>query len=141
MNKIKDFFRSVGAKMQGWMSGRYGYDELSRALSVAALILLVLACIPWLRFMYVPALLLWIWSLVRCYSRKVEKRRAERETYLRFAGRIKSWFSVKKKAWKERKTHRYFRCKQCGAVLRVPKGKGRIKINCPKCHGEIIKKT
>lgn len=141
MNKIKDFFRTIGAKMQRWMSGRYGMDELSRAISIGAVVILLLSCIPALRFMYIPAIVLWIWSLVRSYSRKIEKRQAERAAYLRFTGRIKGWFSLKKKAWKERKTHRYFRCKACKTVLRVPKGKGKIKITCSKCHSTIIKNT
>ena len=123
------------------MAGRYGYDELSKAMFIAALICMVLAFVPSLQFMYAPAIVFWLWSMVRCYSRNLEKRRVERAAYLRFTGNIKSRFAVKKKAWKERKTHRYFRCKQCKTVLRVPKGKGTIKITCSKCRSELIKKT
>lgn len=138
---MKKFFGNIGGKMQQFMAGRYGQDELSRALSIAAIIGLLLACIPSLQFMYAPAIVLWVWSIFRSFSRNLEKRQAERNAYLRFIGRIKSWFSVKKKAWKERKTHRYYHCKQCKTILRVPKGKGKVKINCPNCHSEIIKKT
>lgn len=138
---MKNFFSNLGAKMQQWMAGRYGYDELSKAMFIAAVICMVLACVPSLQFMYIPAIALWLWSMVRCYSRNLEKRRAERSAYLQFTGRIKSRFGVKKRAWKERKTHRYYRCKQCGTTLRVPKGKGKIKITCTKCHSEIVKKT
>ena len=138
---MKNFFRNVGVKMQQWMAGRYGYDELSRTLSIVALVGLVLSCIPNFQFFYVPTIILWVWSLFRSYSRNLEKRRAERAAYLRFTGRIKSWFALRKRMWKERKTHRYFRCKQCKTVLRVPKGKGKIQITCSKCHNEIIKKT
>ena len=138
---MKNFFSNLGAKMQQWMAGRYGYDELSKAMFIAALICMVLAFVPSLQFMYAPAIVFWLWSMVRCYSRNLEKRRVERAAYLRFTGNIKSRFAVKKKAWKERKTHRYFRCKQCKTVLRVPKGKGTIKITCSKCRSELIKKT
>lgn len=123
------------------MYGRYGTDELSGALIVAGLALLLLSCIPVLNFLSFPALVLVIWAEIRSFSKKIEKRAAEREAYLRFTGRIKSFFRLKKKAWAERKTHRHFRCKQCKTVLRVPKGRGTIKIRCPKCHAEIIKKT
>jgi hypothetical protein len=91
--------------------------------------------------LYIPTIILWVWSLFRCYSKNLEKRRKERAAYLRAVGRVRSWFSVKKKAWSERKTHRYYRCKQCHAVLRVPKGKGKIKITCPHCHSVTVKKT
>lgn len=138
---MKNFFRNLGAKAQRWMSGRYGYDELSRAMSTIALIFLLLACVPELKYLYVPALLLWIISLFRCYSRNLEKRRNERSAYLCVIGRIKGWFALKKRAWKDRKTHRYIRCKQCKAVLRVPKGKGKLQVTCNRCHNTIIIKT
>ena len=41
----------------------------------------------------------------------------------------------------ERETHKYFKCKKCKAVLRVPKGRGKIEITCPKCRAKVIKKT
>ena len=91
----------MGAKMQQWMVGRYGYDELSRAMFIAAVVCMVLACIPSLQLMYIPAIVLWVWSMFRCYSRNLEKRRAERAAHLQFTGRIKAWFGVKKKAWKD----------------------------------------
>ncbi|MBR0025539.1 MAG: hypothetical protein IJP37_00130 [Clostridia bacterium] len=138
---MRNWFRNIGARMQQWMCGRYGTDELSRALSIAGLVLLVLSFIPHLYFFYAPALVLVIWSTVRSFSKKIDRREAEREAYLRFVGKIKSFFRVKKKAWQERKTHRHFRCKQCKTMLRVPKGRGTIKIRCPKCGMEIIKKT
>ncbi len=138
---MKNFFRNIGAKLQQWISGRYGYDELSRSMSYGVLVLFLLACIPNLQFLSALAFVLWFWSIFRSLSRNFTKRREERAAYLRFTARIKSWFSLKKKAWKDRKTHRYFRCKQCKTVLRVPKGKGTIKITCSQCHSEIIKKT
>ena len=138
---MKNFFRSIGAKLQLWMSGRYGYDELSRSLSYVVLVLLLLSCISRLQFLSPLALVLWFWIMFRSMSRNISKRREERAAYLRFTGRIKSWFSLKRKAWKDRKTHRYFRCKRCKTVLRVPKGKGKIKITCSKCQSEMIKKT
>lgn len=138
---MKKMFQNLGEKTRQWMVGRYGYDELSKAVSVVALVGLILSCVPDLQFLYIPAIVLWIWSLFRCYSRNLEKRRMERAAYLKFVGRIKGWFALKKRARKERKTHRYFRCKECGTVLRVPRGKGKIRITCSKCRSEIVKKT
>lgn len=138
---MKNFFRNIAAKLQQWMSGRYGYDELSRGLSYVVLALMIFACIPHLQFLSPLALVLWLWIIIRAMSRNYSKRQAERSAYLRLTGRIKMWFSLKKKAWGERKTHRYIRCKQCKTVLRVPKGKGKIRIICSKCRSEIIKKT
>jgi hypothetical protein len=138
---MKNFFYNIRARLQQWMVGRYGYDELSYALSGVSVVGLFLSCIPHLRFFYLPALLLWGWALFRCCSKQRAKRQREREAYLRLVWRIKSQFIFFKKAWKERKTYRYYRCKKCHSALRVPKGKGKIKISCPSCHSQIIKKT
>lgn len=138
---MKNFFQSIGGRLRAWMQGRYGQDELSWAITIAALVLVVLSWISVLQFLYIIAFALLVWSLVRCYSRNITRRQAERAAYLRLKNRVTSFFSLQKRKWKDRKTYRYFRCKQCGASLRVPVGKGTIKVTCPKCRSETIKKT
>lgn len=138
---MKQWLQKLGRKMQSWMYGRYGFDELSKALSYGALICLILSWFPKLQWLSFPGLLLWIWCLIRCYSKSLTKRQQERAAYLRITGKIKGWFSLKKRMWKERKTHSYFKCDQCKKTLRVPKGKGKIKITCPHCRKEIIRNT
>lgn len=138
---MKKWFQRLGAKMQAFMYGRYGYDELSQAVSITALICLLIALFSGWQIFSLCALTLWIWSMVRCYSKNLSKRQTERQRYLHFTGRIKGWFSTKKRAWSERKTHRYFKCPNCKKTLRVPKGKGKIKITCPECKTQITKKT
>lgn len=135
------FFRNMNLKFQRWMAGRYGGDELSHALNIAVLVGLLLSCIPALRLLYVPAFVLLIWSTVRIYSRNIEKRRAERSAYLRFTGKLRSRFSLRKRMWRERRTHKYIRCRQCKTMLRVPRGKGKIRVTCSSCHSELVTKT
>ena len=136
---MKNWFQNLGAKMQSWMYGRYGYDELSKFLSIFALVLMVLSI--FLPPLYIIAFVLLLWSIIRTYSRKIEKRRQEREVYLRFTGKIKQFFGVRKNMFRDRKTHRYFKCPECKAYLRVPKGRGKIEISCPKCRGKITRTT
>lgn len=127
--------------MQSFMAGRYGYDELSRAMSIIALICLLVAMFTGWPLLSTVALILWVWALIRSYSKNISKRQLERQSYLRFTGRIKGWFGTKKRAWSEHKTHCYFKCPNCKKTLRVPKGKGKIKITCPECKTQITKKT
>ena len=138
---MKRWFQNLGNKMQSFMYGRYGYDELSRAVSIAAVILAVLALVPDLGFLSVLALIAWTWILVRSFSKNLSKRQRERIAYLQFTGKITNWFDVKKRAWADRKTHCYFTCPNCKRTMRVPKGKGKIKITCPQCRHQITKKT
>ena len=143
---MKNWFRNIGYRIQRFMYGRYGYDELSRFLSVFSLILIVLSVFFWP--LLIPAWGLMIWSTVRSFSKKLEKRRRERERYLRISSKLKTVFlgpqakrDLRRNKKRDRKTHRYFSCKKCKTVLRVPKGKGKITITCPKCQSKLKKKT
>lgn len=138
---MKGFFQKIGEGLRRFAQGRYGQDELSFFLNILALALVVLAWVPGMSFTVVPAMALLIWALFRCYSRNIPARQAEREAYLRLRGKFTGFFVLQKQKWIDRKEFRYFRCKQCGAVLRVPKGKGKVKVTCPKCHSQTTTKT
>ena len=138
---MKNILSNFQTGLQRFAAGRYGYDEPARTGSILALALVLCGYIPHLEFLSPLGLALWFWQLFRCMSRNIEKRQAERAAYLSRVGRIKGWFRLKRTAWRERKTHRCFRCSQCGTILRVPKGKGTVKISCPNCRSEFTQKT
>ena len=138
---MKNWFRNLGYKMQSFMYGRYGQDDLSRFLSIAALVLIVLdlflgtGVLSWL------GLFMCMYSIFRMYSKKRAKRQRELEAYLKLANPVKNWFGLCKRKWSDRKTHCYFTCPSCKKTMRVPKGKGKIKITCPECKTQITKTT
>ena len=138
---MRGFFGRMGERFARFMYGRYGNDQLNRFLTVISLILLVLSVIPYLWILWFIALGLMIWSSFRCYSRRIYQRRRENERFLKMIQPIKDHFRLQKNKRRDRKTHRYFKCKHCRAVLRVPKGKGKIDITCPRCQKIIVKKT
>ncbi len=138
---MRGWFARMGQKMAVWMYGRYGNDDLNRFLTVLSLILLVISFIPVLWFLWGAALVLLIWSYVRMFSRKLDKRRRENERYLKMAKPFRDFFKLQKNKFRDRKTHVYCRCKRCRAVLRVPRGRGKIDITCPKCKSITVKKT
>ena len=141
MQHMRGFLGRMGERLARFMYGRYGNDQLNRFLTVTSLILLVLSVIPYLWALWFVALGLIIWSSFRCYSRNIYKRRCENERFLKMIRPIKDHFRLQKNKRRDRKTHRYFKCKHCRAVLRVPKGKGKIDITCPRCKKIIVKKT
>lgn len=138
---MKQWFQKFAYKVARWMQGRYGYDELSRFLSIGGIVLLLLSRFPRLSMLYLPALAAIIWSSIRMYSKNIAKRQKERAWYLKQRSKITGAFSLTKRRWQDRKTHKYFKCQRCGASMRVPKGKGKIKITCPKCGQETFKKS
>ncbi len=138
---MRSWFARMGERIARFMYGRYGTDELNRLLTVLSLILMLLACFPHMWFFYFPALALLIWSYVRCFSRKIYNRRRENERYLKLRRPIADFFTLQKNKRRDRKTHRYFKCPKCRAVLRVPRGKGKIDITCPRCREIFVRKT
>ena len=120
--------------LRRFMYGRYGTDSLNRFLSVVSLILLLLSMVTrWTAF-YLPAMLLVLYTLFRSLSRNAYQRSRENQVYLQAKGKVTPIFSTLKTRYQQRKTHRFFKCRSCHTTLRVPKGCGRVKITCPKCH-------
>ena len=136
---LKRFFTQFTYALQRFMFGRYGNDELNRALSVGALACLVLSLF-W-RLFYGVALALMIWSLYRTLSRNISARLREREAFLKRRNTMRTKLRLYKRMWNERKTHRYFHCKQCKAVIRIPKGRGEVDVGCPRCHVRTKRKS
>lgn len=142
---MRKWFDNLSKKLSNWMIGRYGTDELSRCLIWTGIVFLLLSM--FVRVQAVASLfnlfawILVIYSYFRVLSRNIVKRSKERDKFLRLTSGIRSWFSVFKKRWLDRKTHNYYRCPKCKTYIRVPKGRGKIAITCPKCREEFIKTT
>ncbi len=138
---MQGFFERLKYKTASFMYGRYGNDALTNFLLILAVILMVISWIPRLGWMYFLAAAVLIWSLTRSFSRKLDKRRSELDHYLKIKTPIINFFKLQRNKWRDRKTHVYFKCKKCKAVLRVPKGKGSIVVICTRCKDRIEKET
>lgn len=126
------------------MIGRNGQDQLNVFLMVLALVLMLLGGIfrsvlgslfSWL------ALVLLILSWVRMLSKNLPRRRAENAQYLRRRYQVTGWFRKQKTRWDQRRDYRFFTCPSCHTTLRVPKGRGKIRIVCRKCGSSFTRKS
>ena len=127
----------IKEKLARFMYGRYGGDQLNSFVLIAVAILMVINIFLNSLIMYVAYMLLWVWSLFRMLSRKIYKRRAENEKFLRLWTPIKNKFKLMKNKRRDRKTHVYKKCPRCKAVLRLPKRKGKHTVRCPKCSNRF----
>ena len=141
------FFQKIGNGIVRFMYGRNGMDQLNRALFWGYLGAFFAQMVCGLLRLRIPALvceaLLWPFMLVvlfRMFSKNLPKRRAENQKFVNWWWGVKSR-SAGAKARHADKEHKYFTCKTCGAICRVPVGKGKIIITCPKCGGQIHAKT
>lgn len=126
---------------QNFMRGRYGVDQFNFFLLVLAIIIMVVTTVFQIPFLWWLSILLLGWSYFRMFSRNVYKRSGENTKYLRMVYPITSRYKEARKRFKDRKTHKYFKCPNCKQQLRVPKGKGEITITCPKCHTKFDAKS
>ena len=134
-------------KLSRIFSGRQGMDEFSKALFWMGLVCMLLSVLTAnvlkgvfsLLFNWLGLMML-IFSFVRAFSRRLGQREAENNAYL--ALRQKQRHN-RQAAWErraQRKDFCFFKCPGCGVMLRVPRGKGKIHINC-KCGYTLYRKT
>lgn len=122
-----------------WMYGRYGMDTLSRHLNVLAIALLLLSLL--VPLLYPFALAAMVWSTFRIYSKNIPARTRERDGYARWLSKLQRRHRLMKSRFRDRKTHRFYKCPGCKEYLRVPKGRGEVHITCPGCRTEIVRRT
>ncbi len=123
------------------MYGRYGADQLNLCLLVVAIALTFISMFVPVPFISYASLIPLIFSIYRMFSKNIAKRQQENYKYLKFVNGIKNYFKNFKGHMQDRKHYKYFTCPQCKKKLRVPKGKGKVKVSCPQCKTSFIKNS
>ena len=130
---MRQFFANLTAGLRRFMAGRYGTDRLNMVILMTGVVISLLGA-----FTQKPVLNLattalsyglMIWAIWRSLSRDTYKRYQENRKFLQFFDRLKD------------REHRYFDCPKCRQMVRVPRGKGKIAITCPRCREKFVKKT
>lgn len=127
--------------LKRFMAGRYGADQLSLALLILSILLTLIAQLAKLPLLTLIGYIPLAFCVFRMLSRNINKRSMENYKFSMLISPVYSW--LKKVQWrlKDRKSRKYIKCVNCKAQLRLPKGKGKIIVTCPKCRTEFITKT
>ena len=138
MNKLREMLAK-------FMYGRYGTDRLNMFLLI---VLIVCAGLNlFMRNGYFSIVmsswetLLIVLIYYRMFSRNIQKRYAENQKYLSLENKVKRFFGRTKYIQEQRKDFHIYTCPQCRQKIRIPKGKGKISVRCPKCGAEFVKKS
>ena len=123
------------------MYGRYGTDALGFFMLILVLILDVIFTFTGWDILYLFSFLLAVWCIWRIFSRNISRRYAENQKFMQVFSPVQNMIVSKISGARDLKTHRYFRCPSCKQKIRVPRGRGKIQITCPKCGQEFIKKS
>ena len=137
MNGFGGWLRQLTAKLsahlRNFMAGRYGTDRLNMVILsvglVASLLSVLIQFAPVNLVLFLLSYGMMFWAIFRTLSRNTYKRYQENRKFLQLTGRMKD------------REHRYFDCPKCRQMVRVPRGKGKISITCPRCREKFVKKT
>jgi DNA-directed RNA polymerase subunit RPC12/RpoP len=141
MDRMNQFRYYMQNKMAQFFYGRNGFDNMARACNAMAILLLVINIFAQSAVIYFLWVAFFGYSLFRVYSKNIPKRYAENQKYLAVTAAPRRRLKLLPLQWRDRKVSRYYICRSCHQQIRVPKGKGRIEIRCPKCGERFVKKT
>lgn len=127
-------------KLQRFMMGRYGNDNLNNFLIGCALVLMILELFTHSTLLMILGYVLWGWAIYRMFSRKSYQRNHENVLYLAKTKPLRHRFSCIVKGFQD-KSNRYYTCPSCAQIVRVPKGRGKIEITCPSCHHHFDRRS
>ena len=135
--------------LRNFMIGRYGTDSLSLFLLVLSIIITFVTSIFGGNLItLLISYAMWGWVIFRTLSRNIAARSKENEVFLTgwrwvmdHTVGFRGWVKTEGNRFRDRKTHKYFRCPTCHQMVRVPKNKGKVRIICPKCKNEFIRST
>ena len=130
---LRQFLGRLTVRLRNFMEGRYGMDKLNTVILWAGVASSLLSAIVRLQplnlIFWALSYVLMILAIFRMLSRNTYKRYQENRKFLQIFGRLKD------------RQHRYFDCPKCRQMVRVPKGKGKIAITCPRCREKFVRKT
>ena len=128
-------------KFRRFMIGRYGTDALSQFLLYAALVCILLSFFFHSGWWNLIILALFVISYFRIFSKNHAKRYEENQKFLALTARARSWASGKRYQLSQMKDYHIYTCPTCRQKIRIPRGKGKIMVRCPKCHTGFMKKS
>lgn len=128
-------------KLERFMAGRYGIDPFGQFTLITTIILMLIASFTRSGILSSLSWVLFFYTYFRMFSRNVYKRAAENQAYLNKTYKLRNWFTRQKSMLEQRKIHHIYRCPSCRQKIRIPRGKGKIEVRCPKCGTTFIKRS
>lgn len=128
-------------KIMRFMYGRNGVDDFSRGLLWVTFVCIILDWVMPVRVFYIVGLVALFYSYYRILSKDCRKREQENYWYLNKTKTIRNFFQKKVNRLKMRKEYHLYTCNKCKQTIRIPRGKGKIEITCPKCGNRFVKKS
>lgn len=128
-------------KLMFYMKGRYGYDELSKALILSGLVLSIFSSFTGGAILNMLALALIAFGGLRVLSKEKGNRRKELQQYIKWKQTVLTSYRTYRNRWIQRKAFKITKCPSCKQKIRIPRGRKKVRVTCPSCQNKFIKKT
>lgn len=128
-------------KLRQFMIGRYGMDQMNQFLMYAVLILILINIFARSRILELLEAAGLVYMYFRLLSRNVGRRSRENQAFVRRTFKVTERINRWKLRLREGRKFHVYKCPSCGQKVRVPRGRGKISIHCPKCGTDFIKKS
>ena len=120
-------------KIQKFINGRYGPDELYKFLLIVCLVLIIINMFVNSKILRAGEFSLFIFAVYRFLSKDKYQRKKENKKYLEIKNKIEKYISYQKNKYRDRNTHMYKKCPKCKQKIRLPLKKGKHIVKCPNC--------
>ena len=128
-------------RMMQFMQGRYGADQMGQMLSAVSMVFLIISLFSRNQAWFLLAVIGIVYNYFRMFSKNISKRYAENQKYMTMTAGIRRKLASWKSQLAQRKIYHIYRCPGCKQKIRVPRGRGKIEIRCPKCNTRFVKKS
>ena len=135
------FFAKMRIVLAKFMIGRNGMDQLSNAMVLAGLVLILISSFSGSLLLNAMGLFLYGWSVFRIFSRNIAKRRAENLKYATIRWKFRTLVSQNWARLKNIRKYKYFKCPECQALIRLPRKVGEVTVTCSKCRHAFKQKA
>lgn len=133
--------KQLREKLQKFMIGRYGVDPLNRFIMWAVIVLIFLNLFLRWDVLFFLEIIGLVWCYFRMFSKNYPAREKENRVYMRVRLKVTDFLNKWKFRFQQERQYHIYKCPGCGQKIRIPRGKGRVSIHCPKCGTDFIKKS
>ncbi|NLC96569.1 MAG: hypothetical protein GX675_03255 [Erysipelotrichaceae bacterium] len=133
MNKLKETFNDI-------MKGRYGSDHLNVVLVGVGFIFWIINLFLKNSALVLLTNIMVIYALYRSLSKNIWIRQKENLRFLDLTKNFRNKLKIFKLNLTD-KNFKYFICPNCKQMVKVPKGKGKIEISCPRCNTKFDRRS
>lgn len=138
---MQDFFKKVFSSLNKMLYGRYGVDQFATALVVGSVVFSLLFTFTHWAIFYILSSVLLVYAVYRIFSKNFARRQRENIFWQNIAIKGKKVSHILVRRTKDFPKYKYYKCMNCKQTIRIPRGKGRVEIRCPKCGYSFRSKT